>query len=464
MSKKTNVLVVLLGLSIVVYLPIITKGLASDDFGVMHRIVFGNIFYLDGFFRPLSDISLYVCYLIAGFDGWIYNLFNIVLHGASAYLLYRTCLLLFKENEQAAVISRTAAVFFVLYPFHNESIVWVVGRASNLSCFLGFSALYSALAYRLSVPRMLLIGLLYFASLSTYETTITLPFIAAVFLWQLYPTDKRWIKGLCLFGGVAVLNLLVRSLLVKEIVGEYGARMFDPSVLNNLVKYLKTAGRLFLPPMASASAMTVLAVFVFAVLGGISIRLWKKTSVNRLQLLGISLAVLFSAAIPFLFGVSTRTIEGDRLLYFPSYFLCCWISFVLITWMGKPGYRWINIAIASYFLVFLQINNFTWRKADRITKTILADMAALRPQYKKLLVHRLPEEYKGAHVFRNGFMEALLLNGIDTTGIQIATFMDPMDIHQQDQVFLPEENRPGWVSTPEMPVIYWNNRNMVIFR
>lgn len=475
MSKHGKVLLQLISLSLLVYIPIINKGLASDDFGVIHRVVFEKILYIDGFFRPLSDISLYFCYLIGGFDGWIYNLFNILLHAASAFLLYINSLRIFNQNSNGSIIALSAAVLFVLYPFHNEAIVWVVGRASNLSCFLGFYALYLVLTGNDSWLRNGLAALLFFGSLSTYETSITLPFIAALLVWHQYPEDNRWLKILVLFGGVVIINLLVRTLLVKEIVGDYGARMFDPSITNNLIKFLKTAGRLFLPPMASSQWIVLLACLVFALIGLIFVRVWKKEWKVKKPFLVISLSLLFSCAIPFLFGVSTRTIEGDRLLYFPSYFLCIWIAYVMITLLSKKLFYWGLIVLGLYFLTFLEINNYTWRKADQISKTIIADVSKLRVNNKRMVIYRLPEEYKGAHIFRNGFLEALDINGIDTTGIRIGSFQGPSEFAGIDKVFHLGKNEKSKllsVDSVVLPavedtgfsVIYWNNQNLVIFR
>lgn len=475
MNKHFKIFLLLLSLTLIVYLPVINKGLASDDYDVLHRIVFEQIFYIDGFFRPLSDVSLYFCYLIGGFNSWIYNLFNVLLHVASAFLLYKTCLFLFNKSNNDSLIALTAAIFFVLYPFHNEAIVWVVGRASNLSCFLAFSALYIVLSRKISLFTGIVAAVLYFGSLSTYETSITLPVIAALLLWLKYPDEKRWLKIFLLFSGIVILNLLIRSLLVKEIVGDYGSRMFDPSLMNNLIKFLKTTGRLFLPPTPHTQLIVILAILVFLIIGLIFILIWKKELVAKKQFMISSACVLFACAIPFLFGVNTRTIEGDRLLYFPSFFLCIWISLAMIKLLSRKNYYRFSLAFGLYFFVFLQVNNYTWRKADQISKTILVDMSNFRPINAQMLIYRLPEEYKGAHVFRNGFLEALIIHGIDTTGIKIGSFQGPSENAELGHIYHPKPDRFGkffwgdsiveWKQNKlEIPIIYWNNQNLVFFR
>lgn len=493
MSRDWKLLTSLFLLALVMYVPVLGKGFASDDFEVMYRVVNDRIFYLIGFFRPLSDLSLYACYLIGGYDGWIYNLLNIILHAFSGFFLYKTALLLFEGKVRspgaAAVL---AAVLFVIFPFHNESVVWIVGRASNLSCFLGFWALYLALTVNPTFKWACIVGLLYFASLSTYETTITLPGIVVLLNIYLYPGQRRWLKWMVVFLLAIILNIVVRLSLSEELVGDYGARIFDPSVTNNLIKISKTWGRLFLPPLESSSTMVILLLVIMLVLGWLIWRLFKVVPEYRRSFLLLAGSLFLACGVPFLFGVSTRTIEGDRLLYFPSYFLCLVLACLLTVVFNKRNLYPAFACLVVYYSVCLQLNNFTWRKADAITQSILMDMSRLRPQFSQALLLNLPEEYKGAHVFRNGFEEALLLQSIDTTGIVIGSFQGFSEQTDLTKKIVPVEDssdirwfgptsgiRQGtWLITIDklsgekreqpidsnLPVIYWNNRNMVFFR
>ena len=64
---------------------------AADDFEVIRRVVVERRFLIPGFFRPLSDVSLYANFLIGGLHPAVYYLFNILVHGVNCFLLYRFC-------------------------------------------------------------------------------------------------------------------------------------------------------------------------------------------------------------------------------------------------------------------------------------------------------------------------------------------------------------------------------------
>ena len=59
----------LLILGLLIYLPVLNKGLLSDDFLVMRRVGLDGVVFIKGFFRPLSDITLYFNYWMGGFEG-----------------------------------------------------------------------------------------------------------------------------------------------------------------------------------------------------------------------------------------------------------------------------------------------------------------------------------------------------------------------------------------------------------
>src|SRR5579871_3652800 len=78
--------------SLLLFLPILHNSFLSDDFAVMKRVGADKTIFIRGFFRPLSDVTLYLNYRIGGFNPKGYYLFNILLHGINSYLLFRFCL------------------------------------------------------------------------------------------------------------------------------------------------------------------------------------------------------------------------------------------------------------------------------------------------------------------------------------------------------------------------------------
>src|SRR5450631_1599475 len=118
--------------SLLLFFPGVNRTFASDDFLVMKRVGLDKVIFIKGFFRPLSDITLYFNYLLGGFDPAGYYLLNIFMHGVSSFLLFRFCLRWkwADDEKDQRKYAALAALLFLCYPFHNESIVWVLGRAS----------------------------------------------------------------------------------------------------------------------------------------------------------------------------------------------------------------------------------------------------------------------------------------------------------------------------------------------
>ncbi|GAO41198.1 hypothetical protein [Flavihumibacter petaseus] len=437
-QSKARVFLAFLVIAFVVYFPVLTKSFAADDFLVMYRIIHQQNFLEEGFFRPLSDISLYCCYLLSGINPIAYNLFNLLLHVANACLLYIIILQLPFGAGDKKIPAFFAGLIFLVYPFHNEAIVWVVGRASNLSCFLGFLVIILAL-YSGTGKAIVWSALLYFLALSTYETVVTLPAIVALLLFWKGESRRRicyWMGALSLTLGA---NLIVRKLVGAVMAGAYGSRIFDFRPAEFLMKVSKVFGRLWFPPM-EASAWLI----GFTLLAGMAIVL---TAVyiyrNRYSAFtGFSvlfLCLLAAAAVPFLFGVSTRTIEGDRLLYFPSFFLCAFLIYSISSVVTMRQFCFSVTGIVIYFLCFLLVNNRIWLEAASRTQHILTGVKELRAAPGQLLLANVPGDYRGAMVLRNGFYAALLLQGTDTSGISLLLNDELTPDLMPDSVLVPQQ-------------------------
>jgi hypothetical protein len=419
---RKNVLIffTFLGLALVLFGPVLHKNFASDDFDVLNRVVFHHGFFMKGFFRPLSDFTLYFSYCTGGFNPFLYNLFNVCVHAGSCFLLYYFCLLYTGISiKNRGIFAWTAACLFLIYPFHNESVVWVVGRASSVSCFCGFLSLVTVFSALPTYRKYFLACIFYFLGLCSYETILPLPCIVFILLYRKQSPLKNYVPVIAGFGFTLIFNLIIRYIVSGVIYGDYGGQMFGPSVLSYVSKFLKVTGRLLLPP----SDMPVVIIICFAVLaiivGLLSIKVIRKGKEQAWDYTKISLVFLVSCIVPLMFGINTRTFEGDRLFYFNSFFLCMWIAYIADVFARQTFSRIVVLSIAVYFLIFFYVNIFAWKKAGEITTGILADVRDIKKKDYNVLIINLPEEYNGAQVLRSGFIKALFINNIDTQGIRI---------------------------------------------
>lgn len=441
--EQLAVFLLSLFITLITYGSLINKELASDDHEVVLRVSKGVFFHLQSFFRPVSDITLFLCYKLSGNQGWSYVLFNILVHSLCGLMIYKTCLVLFSEKEKKNIIAYCATLLFILYPFHHESLLWAVGRGSSLATLFAVLAMYISLIKKPTIGWIVLVFLLFFLSLSTYENTILVPFIAASFFWTKHKNDKFWWRWPLIFQLTAVVSLLVRYFLVGVIVGDYGERIFDfsPEVLT--LKIFKAFGRFVLPPVPSEKGMILLSLLAGILLSLISLRLIKRFESERSRFYAILAALGFSFLLPALFGVNTRTLEGDRLYYFPSFFFAIWLAYTLVQICTPGKLRWALSFIIVYFLFFLHNGNKIWKRADIITRVILDDIIAFRAQYDKIYIVNLPEEYYGAHIFRNGFAEALVLNGVDSVGVELLSLQGPSQRVSLNKLLKPVRDSSG---------------------
>jgi protein O-mannosyl-transferase len=200
-------------------------------------------------------------------------------------------------------------------------------------------------------------------------------------------------------------------------------------VNNRLVQYLsqglKTIGRSVLPPEDDSQRMVVwfcIATIVVGLLHYLLFRKMRKTATEGYRYLQLATAFFIAILIPVLFGVSTRTTEGDRLLYFPACFLCMMLGFLLLVLVRKNSYRWGIITLLVVGAVYLTVaNNKRWVQASDLVKEVQEKIQ--QANGKQIVLINLPEELEGAFVFRNGFYNSLLVYGIDTAHVTVSHYL-----------------------------------------
>lgn len=190
-----------------------------------------------------------------------------------------------------------------------------------------------------------------------------------------------------------------------------------------------------MPP--SNNAIWLTWVFVLLILISV-IYIIKNLNRFRENIILRNLAVLFAMLgianiVPIVVGVSTQTSESDRLLYFPSVFVCMIWAFGIVFMVRRPALKRILIySTITYNLIFLELNNLNWRKASFITSSILEKINE-RKQVKdsgRLFFLNIPNEIQGAYVFRLGFMDALKLYGVDSLRFIPVNYLQRNDLEK----------------------------------
>jgi hypothetical protein len=135
--------------------------------------------------------------------------------------------------------------------------------------------------------------------------------------------------------------------------------------------------------------------------------------------------------VPAVFGIDTHTSDGERLLYFPSYFLCAIFAYVICIFAKTPGLRILfTVLLLSANVFFLKKNNVNWIKADAAINDIFSSIK--NSHGNPIYFANMPDAIEGSFVFRNGFYEALQIHKI-SRDVRVLNYLT-----NRDAILLPE--------------------------
>ncbi|MHA4843531.1 hypothetical protein ACX0G7_05160 [Flavitalea antarctica] len=444
-DKRWLPLIVFVTLSLLLYFPVLHNGFASDDFKSVYRAGVRGSLATPGFFRPFSDFTILTTHAIVGLDTFYYHITNVLLHGASAFLLFLLAIKLPFQMEEAdrRNFAWVSAILFATYPFHNESITWIVGRGSVIATFFGLACMLCFISNLKPFYKYVVTGFLFFLGLLAYESILLLPFIMLIIFGNKPGSAEKIATWLIVFAITVFVYFLLRYNVAGVVVSEYGYGGYAFSIFTFATNFFKVAGRMFVPP-SSNSTFQIIALSALVILYGST---WFSRAVNlpatikkRRDELVILCCLLVSLIIPVTFGVSTRTSEGERLLYFPSVFIALFLAHIIVrsSW-GKVVQRIVITAILLFNIYFIQVNNSNWEKASAITNSSVRQIAAIAASDKEIILINVPGEYRGAYIFRNALREAMLLNKIDTERVWVANYLNNAEYNSLPVKVLPQK-------------------------
>jgi protein O-mannosyl-transferase len=460
------------------YFPNLYRTFASDDFLVMKRVGMDKQIRINGFFRPLSDITLYFNYLIGGFDPTGYYALNILLHGVSAGLFFQFCLR-WKwtvDQGQQRRFALLAALLFLAYPFHSEGIAWILGRGSVLAALFGIAALLETVSGQSTARRIGCCCIWYFIGMAAYESVILLPLMVMVILYGRGVPGREIRRWAVALGMTLGIHILLRIVMSGRVAGEYGYHFVGLRALTYAGNLFRVTDRLFLPPMQDIVKIAILYLLLVAGLTGALFFFWRKSAAEaavRKYFIQLMLLLIVACVAPLLSGVSSHTSESDRLLYFPSCFLCAGVALLLVYLIrGKRLLFGVVSALLLYEVFFVEAGNRNWIEASAITRQVLAVVSGAldrasetgrawqtdrarqtdRVAGRKIFVVNLPDERDGAYIFRHGLAEALLIRGIDTSGLVVVSHL------RRDEVFSLKDSLP--MAGLGDIILYWDGSRL----
>ncbi|OGL44862.1 MAG: hypothetical protein A2161_12125 [Candidatus Schekmanbacteria bacterium RBG_13_48_7] len=133
------------------------------------------------FFRPIVQLSFWICYKLFGLDSTGFYWFNILNHSANIVLFGAIIYVLYRKLWMAV----SGGLIFLINGAYAESVLWLSGRTELIAGFFALATVLNILLfYQKDKTRFFFISILTcILTLGSKETYITLPFVAALIHW-----------------------------------------------------------------------------------------------------------------------------------------------------------------------------------------------------------------------------------------------------------------------------------------
>jgi hypothetical protein len=361
----------------------------------------------DGFYRPLTFISLWADYRIFGDALWGYHLQSIALHFANSALL----MLLAFELGFAMRTAAWAALLFAVSAVAFEPVLWPAARFDLLAATFTLSALACATRYlrseQISSSWLAAMAVCFAAALLSKESAYGFPPVLAALIvtrrvWPFPPLSRKKLLALAAVTGVVVACAIAARLMVYGGLGGYPAQHSPHFALS-----VKTFTSLF---------TRVFPLSVFGVNTTLALPLWMRADVVLLALILSSAitgaacttqrdrVVLVCAALSALpmaniVGWIGPPLQHSRYLYMPGIWMALFLAAVLGRTRRGPlllaGLAIVNMAGAAYNV---HVHAMMFQRADELAEIVKRD-ASRNPGIREIDLIGVPDDPNGVFYF-----------------------------------------------------------------
>ncbi len=380
----------------------------SDDFVQIERATrfsLSGLFDIRiGLYRPVPSTVYKLMFKAFGFSPVPFNVLNLLIQiGNSVLVMW----LGFRLTRSIAKGFLCGAIF-TFHFMHVEPVIWVacLNHLLTAGFLLGALILFD---YGGKGRRIWSLALFALALLSQ-EAAVVLPLFLLLWLWasskpvRLRETVPYFVISL------AYLVLRIPSLMVVKGTGAYAMRlgmnvaknvafiissMFFRLNFRELLATWNAHGKGSSAALEVLSSHPLAAILVVVSLACFGIMFWRG---GRAAKFGAAWLLCSMLAVIFLVGT------GERVTYLPSVGFAV-MSGVIILRLKKAPAILAASAVCIYLFTVGFVDSSRWIRASEISEKITGQLAGhitQNPGVRKLYVQGLPDNYKGAYVFRGG--------------------------------------------------------------
>jgi hypothetical protein len=366
------------------------------------------LFLRGGFMRPVPNYVLL-------WDKWLYGtnatgFFTtaIFFHLATVFAVYfltKKCIEKYLPAYADLPVPFFTALLFLFYPFHGESVMWVIARVSIIAALFTLMSLLFYIKSAHSKFYLLLSWICFVIALFAYESIWNVIIIFAVISLAdtFFKLDSRR-SSILRFLVMAIsfgAYLLLRIKFLNSVAGD-GYLEINENIHNVkllVVNLVKLVGRNYTPPFEK----TVYSLVFFVISTLFYLYLVRSTFLVRKELGWFMLllcAFLVSGVVTASpLGIDTHFNESDRYLYYSSYFYCFFIAIAGCTLLSMRISKAILFAVSFLFAWMLYVIQGSYAFASSVTRTTVFAVKQ-GGDFKNGYFIDVPQKYKGALIFR----------------------------------------------------------------
>ena len=330
----------------------------------------------EGVYRPLSVIMFAVEYELAPDKPFLSHLVNVLLYGLTAWLLFQTLCLVFRNKNY--LVPFVVTILFVVHPVHTEVVANIKSR-DEILCFLFVIASVYFMFKQTVKPAFMNLagaGICYFMALLSKENALTVLAVFPLLLYFFTSFDiKKIVTSCALFAGVAAVYFGLRYMAL-------GGLNYDVEILpinNSLVQAPDFASRLAGAIMIMGKYLLLL-FFPHPLVFDYSFNTIPNVSFADFRAL-LSLAVYITLIVYAVKNLKTKNPVSFGILFF--LITMSLVSNIVILIEAVMGERFLYMPSLG-FAMAAGIGLITLMKAEQV-KNKAGDLGGFFSQHKKVM-------------------------------------------------------------------------------